>query len=130
MADRETFTQRGYQLKPTIVWCRFQPNGSGAPTLATSTCRGVASVARSAAGKFLITLRDGYKAVGPVVGTMQHASDATGCFVQCGAVSNIGTTTAATFIVKVKVGATNTDYALASTTFVNVMIPLENSSEA
>jgi hypothetical protein len=130
MADREFFLQKGLQLRARTVWCRFQPNGTEAPVLAASVSRGVDSVARSAAGKFLVTLKDGYYAAGPAVGTLQHASDATDGYVQCGAISNYGTSTPATIVVKVKGGSANKDFALASTTFVNVWIPAEDSTEA
>ncbi len=128
--DRETFQSGLLQIKPREIWCSFQPNGSGSPTLYAAGSRGVASVARSSAGKFLITLRDAFSKRGPVSVAIEHASDATDLTTQFAGFGNLGTSSAATITVRVKQGSTSKDLTLASTTWVHVCAHFEDSSEA
>lgn len=123
---------KGFALDPKKVTLRIFPNDTGAPTYDAEG--GVASVARSAAGKFLVTLNDGYyKVIGARL-AMQSAADNLDMYAQLGEFNNVyhngaqrGTAgSATTFVVKLKTGATNTDVAAAAQTCIFVEVEFED----
>lgn len=61
MANR-WFTQFRYSLEkaPVDLWAKVTFGAAGAPTLSVPNSKGIASIARSAEGTFLITLQDNY----------------------------------------------------------------------
>jgi hypothetical protein len=62
MANRQ-FRQFQYTLENKVVhlFAKVTIGGSGAPTLSTADSRGIASVSRSSAGLYVITMQDAYQ---------------------------------------------------------------------
>lgn len=118
----------GVQRK--IVRCKIFPNNTGTPTVSPSGADGIASVARTAAGKFTLTLQDAYRSLVGFHATFSSAADNVDLYAQAGAVSNLGTSTPATAVVKLKTGSTNTDVAADDDTFISVTLVFEDSSAA
>lgn len=120
----------GVQRK-TIVF-RFFPNGSSTSALTLRDPDGfVASVIRSAtAGKFTVTMRDAYYRVINITPTVQLAGDTTDLTAQWGTVSNEGTSTALSFVVRLLAGATNTDMASDPNNSVGITLEVEDSAAA
>lgn len=100
----------GLSRKPKILNIRFFPAGAGAPTYSAQDTKGVASIARSAAGVWLITLKSPYKRLLSAQATIQMSA-ATDLVPQIGAVSNLATTSAVTVVVRANAVATPTDIA-------------------
>ena len=98
---------QGYEHKPHVVHVRIFPNGASAPTWSSNG--GIASVSRSAAGKFLVTFEHSYQALAVAQLTAHLTSDVVDSVAQGGDVSNLGTSSAATAVVKIKAGTSNTD---------------------
>jgi len=122
--------------RKTIVF-RFFPQGSSTTPLTTAagTLRDpsgyVANVTRTAtAGKFLVTMVDPYYKVISIDPTTQLAGDTTDLSVQWGTVSNEGTSTPLTFVIRLLTGATNTDMAADPNNSVSVSLDIEESAAA
>ena len=119
--DRRTFEERGLNPRQRTIRCIFLPQGSAAPTVPATQNRGISSVTRLGAGKFLIVTQDAFKRLVGVSGMVGHANDATDLYVQYGA-----TDAASSHIVKTKKGSVNTDIAAAATSFVSVVLDFED----
>lgn len=99
------------------------------PTLANQGIpAGVASVVRTAAGKFTVTLEDAYSRLVTAQATYQGSGDAEDLVAQIGAISNLGTSTPTTIVVKTKTAGANTDPAtFDANTSINVDLVFEDS---
>lgn len=130
MASRSmTGRSKTFGVQEKVVELKLFPDSTGTPTF--TSAGGVASVARSAAGKFLVTFEDAYKEVSNVQCSYSTSADNVDLYAQPGAFANLGTSTAATFVVKLKTGATNTDAAAAATdNFIAISVTFEDSSAA
>jgi hypothetical protein len=127
MAGR-SFIQLLGALDPGVVvlGISFGPNGSSAIDQTTIRGRGVASVARSAAGVFTVTLSDVYTAVLSATATLQLANSDDKF------VSNLGTIdlSAKTIVIRVYdvSGAAFSDVAADANNRINLTLVLKNSS--
>ena len=113
-------------LKPQSLRIRFFPAGAGAPTYSAQDTKGVATITRAAAGRFLITLQDTYKRLISASATVQMAA-ATDLVAQIGTVANVGTTSAVTVIVRLNAAATETDMAADANNSVSVSLDFDDS---
>lgn len=119
--------EKTFGTNEKVVRVKIFPDSSNDPSYTSQG--GVASVARSAAGKFLVTLSDAYYSLVSFDATYSTSADNVDLYAQAGAVSNLGTTTAATAVVKLKTGATNTDAAAAADdNYISVTLVFEDSS--
>ena len=61
MANR-FFSRESYSLEkgPVRLWAKVSIGASGAPTLSSGNCKGIASIARNSAGDYTVTLSDKY----------------------------------------------------------------------
>lgn len=84
MANRNFDDLQALEKELVVIAGSFAPNGSSAPTAVTG--KGVASVARSSAGLFLVTLDDLFVSFLNIQASLALAS-ADDKFVQVGAVS-------------------------------------------
>jgi len=90
---------------------RFFPAGASNPTTTAQDIKGVASIVRNGtAGEWLITLQDSYKRLLSAQATIQMAT-AMDLVPQIATVSNLGTTSAVTLLVRANAVATPTDIA-------------------
>jgi len=90
---------------------------------------GVTSVAQTAAGKFTVTLDDAYSKLVTAQATYQGSGDAEDLVAQVGVISNIGTSTPVTIVIKTKTGAVNTNPGTVdANTSINVDLTFEDSS--
>src|SRR6187549_2538530 len=97
--------------KPRMLNIRFFPAGTSNPTTTAQDIKGVASIVRNGtAGEWLITLQDSYKRLLSAQATIQMAT-ATDLVPQIATVSNLGTTSPVTLIVRANAVATPTDIA-------------------
>ncbi len=102
---------QGLSRKPRIFNIRFFPAGTGNPTTTAQDIKGVASIVRNGtAGVWLITMQDSFKRLLSAQATIQM-STATDLVPQIGDMSNLGTTTPVTLIVRANAAATPTDIA-------------------
>ena len=125
MADRAfRKTVQTLEVDLTFLSLSFAPAGAGAPTGITG--RGVASITRTGAGDFLITLEDAYSALLGVKMSIAMAS-ATDISPQLGAVDVV---TAKTIVVRTIVAAAETDIAADAANRVYVELTLRNSGVA
>jgi|SRR3954471_18884414 len=89
---------------------------------------GVASVARTAAGKFTVTLEDAYARLVTAQASYQSSSDAEDLVAQVGAIANLGTATPATIVIKTKAIGVNADPGTQDqNTSINVDLVFEDS---
>lgn len=125
---------KGHAIDPKRANLRIYPNNTGAPTWDAEG--GVASVSRSAAGKFLVTLNESYYKVINAQATVQvGGSDTVDLYPQIGNFNNVyhngalvGTAgQPTTFEVKLKTGTANTDIAAATQTCVFVDVIFEDT---
>src|SRR5688500_20370063 len=109
---RDGAREFGRDLKKVHV--RIYPQNTSDPVVEHDG--GVTSVARSAAGKFLVTLNDTYVQLKHANVSYRDERDNADLYAQLGAVSNEATTTGAalTIVVKLKTGTVNTDVAAGS----------------
>ena len=123
MAGRtKTFGVSEYCVRVKIF-----PNDTGTATY--SSQGGVASVVRSAAGKFTITFTNAWLSCVEANVSYSTSADNVDLYAQMGAFANLGTTTAATAVVKLKTGSTNTDGAATATdNFISCCFVFEDSS--
>lgn len=106
---RQQFTVKRFGPKLKVVKGRFFPNGTSTAALTVKTDGGVVSVIRTSnAGEFTITLADAYYDLNAYKLSLQHPT-AANLMAQLGAVSNLGTATPTTIIVRTQAGATGTD---------------------
>lgn len=126
---------KGHALDPKRITLRIFPNNTGSPTFDSEG--GVASVVRSAAGKFLVTLTEGYYKVANLQATFQCAGDAVDIYAQGGDFNNLGNHNGVaigtpgqptTFVVKLKTGSTNTDVVAAPQTCIFVDVTFEDTA--
>jgi hypothetical protein len=125
---------KGHAIDPKRVTLRIFPNGAGTPTFEAEG--GVASVAYSAAGKFLVTLMEGYFRVIKAVAQVQLSGDAVDLVGQVGDFNNVNINGVqvgtpglpTTFFVKMKTGAVNTDVAASTQTAVHVEVLFEDTN--
>lgn len=102
--------------------------GENSGNVALGVARGVASVAQTAAGKFTVTLEDSYSKISSLQATFSCSGDAVDIYAQSGAITNLGSSTPATVVVKTKTGAVNTNPATTDTdTYISVTITFEDS---
>lgn len=100
----------------------FAPNNTSAVDQTTIKGKGVASVTRSAAGKFTCALTDSWTSLVGCWPEVRTAQDAVDIYAQAGAFT-AGTTAAnASIVVKLKTGSTNTDLAADADTIVSVRL--------
>jgi hypothetical protein len=103
------------------------PDAGSTPTVTSQG--GVASVELTAAGKFTVTFSDAYLTCVEATATYSTSADNVDLYAQLGAISNLGTSTAATAVIKLKTGATNTNAAAAATdNFISCCFVFEDSS--
>lgn len=125
---------KGHAIDPKRITLRIYPNGAGVPTFDHEG--GVASVVRSAAGKFLVTLLEPYYRVINCQVSFQDASDGLDLLPQLGDFNHvthngaqIGTAgQPVTFVVKLKNGTSNSDRAAAAQTAIFVSVVFEDSA--
>lgn len=96
--------------KPRQLLIRFFPDTANPPTFPAAAAKGVATIARSAQGVFLITLQNSYKTLLFADAKVQ-LSTAADLVAQIGDVSNLGTITPVTVVVRLNAVATPTDMA-------------------
>jgi hypothetical protein len=105
-----------------VVEFSFAPNNTSAVDQTTIKGKGVASVTRSAAGKFTCALTDSWTNLHSARADVRMSSDAVDLYAQLGAFT-AGTTAAnASIVVKLKTGSTNTDIAADADTIVSVRL--------
>lgn len=108
MGQQITHAVEAPELRPTLISGRFFPNGNSQSPL-SFVGRGVASVQRTAnAGEFLVTLQENHAQVIAFDAAVQHVT-AADLQPQFGAFSNVGGTSATTFILRVLAAAVGTD---------------------
>lgn len=119
--------EKTFGTNEKVVRLKIFPDGSSTPSFTSQG--GVASVALTATGKFTITLSDAYHSLVAFNATYSTSADNVDLYAQAGAVSNLGTSTPATAVVKLKTGATNTDAAAAADdNYISVELVFEDSS--
>lgn len=108
-----------------LLGISWQPNGTGAVPQSTIAGRGVASVARSSTGTFVVTLQDVYPFLLSATATLQIASADDKIAASIGAV-NLTSKTLEVRLYDLSTGAL-TDIALDAGTRVNLCLILKNS---
>lgn len=124
----------GIDLKKVNV--RIFPNNTGVPTWTSEG--GVTSVERSSAGKFLITLDQGYYRVRNAQATFQTEEDNRDMFAQIGLVNNVnhngvqvGTAGQPTTVeVRLKTATANTDVVAGAQRCIFVDLEFEDSPQS
>lgn len=111
---------------------RFYPQGTSTTAFTVAngnlvTDGGVASVQRTSnAGEFTVTLDDPYLKVLAIKAQIQHTT-AVDLVPQIGNISNAGTSSAITFIIRLLAGATGTDMTANGNSSVFVEVLLQDS---
>lgn len=128
MAARTGFNQvRGNGVARKQVAFRFLANAGSDPATVYDAGDFVATVAWTATGTYLITLRDAYKRLINASATIQ-ASSATALFTQFGDFSNEGTSSAFTAVLRLVNGSgTATNLAANANNSVSVVFDFEDS---
>ena len=126
MAGRTEDTILTIGKKRTAINLRFFPQGTGVPVVNPFDARGVASVVWQSTGTFLITLSDTWRRLTAADCTVQMAA-ATDLVPQFGAISNFGTGTPPTLMLRLLTGATPTDMAANANNSVSVELILCDS---
>jgi hypothetical protein len=122
-------TIRTQGVQERLVACKIFPNAGSAASFVSQG--GVASVELSAAGKFLITCIGTHKALASFQATYVDTADNVDLYAQGGDVSNLGTTTPVTAVVKLKTGATNTNAGASDANrYISVDLRFEESAYA
>jgi uncharacterized protein with beta-barrel porin domain len=121
MAAKNFSTPRCYVREQIEVPVSFAPAGGGAPTAIQGA--GIASVARTAAGTFLVTFKDKFMQLVSATGTIQlnAAGDSD---VQIGAVD----LSAKTAVVRTMTAGAAADIAANANNRVNLLFVFRNSS--
>lgn len=126
MAGR-TFDQRMVLGKKRYdIDLTFFPDTANPPTVNANQARGVASVVRNSAGVFTITLEDAYLRLVSKNASVQLSS-AADLKAQFGDISNLGTTTPVTVVVRLLAVATPTDMAADANNSVSVQLCFSDS---
>jgi len=125
--SRITNFQRAMGVQPTMITCRFWPNGNSTDPL-KFIGMGVASVVRTAtAGLFTITYQNAYKNVLGVSATIQNAASADR-FAAVRDIANEDSTDPLTVQVEIFDGASATDPAADDDSSVTVVLFADLSS--
>ena len=127
MANRTTSPMAGYYQQMKTVSLRFFPQGTGAPVVNNKESAGVASVTRTGVGTFLVTLDTNYRNLVGFNASVQSSS-AADLRAQVGDVSNLGTSSATTVVVRLLAGATPTDQAANANNSVSLQLSFDDSS--
>lgn len=124
-------------VRRRVIVFRFYPQGSSTTPLTTAagTLRDpmgcVANVTRTAtAGKFTVTMNDAFYKVIAISPNVQLSADTTDLTPQVGDVSNEGTATPLSFVVRLLTATTNTDMAANANNSVMVQLEVEESAAA
>lgn len=126
MASRTLDTPMVFGKKRVSVDLTFFPAGGADPTWDPAQARGVASVARSTNGTWLITLQDTWKRLVSKHASVQMSA-ATNLLAQFGDISNVGTSNPVTVVVRAQAGATPTDIAANANNSVSVSLLFSDS---
>lgn len=119
---------KGNGNRPRLISFSFYPQNTDPPTIRSDPDDKVASVVRSAAGKFLVTMRERYPLLIAPQCTFTTEEDNRDMYAQGGAASP-NAAGGMTFVVKLKTGATNTDIAASGTDrYVSVSLHLDDSN--
>jgi hypothetical protein len=111
-----------------LVRVKVFPNSGSAPSWTSQG--GVDDVALSAAGKFTITGLHHFARLVGFQATYVDTADNVDLYAQGGDVSNLGTTSAWTAVVKLKTGATNTNAGAANANrYISVDLAFEETQE-
>lgn len=101
---------RVFEKEAKVIRGRFFPQGTSDPTVPAASNRGVATITRTGVGVFLITLSDAYRRLISATATVQK-STAADLVPQFGDISNLGTATPVTAVLRLNAVATPTDLA-------------------
>lgn len=116
---------QGYEHTGRAYRFLLYPNGTGTPTVQGG---GVASVARSDTGQYLVTLQNAhYKMTGAKFQYLCAANNVD-MYAQGGTVGNLGTGSSVTAYVKLKTGGTNTDVAAGATEYIACELVFDDSA--
>ena len=126
MASAITSPVRGHGNKLTTVFGTFYPQNTSAPTVNENQTRGVSSIARTGAGVFLITLKHPYKRLVSKECSVQ-LSTAADLKAQFGDISNVGTSSAVTVVLRLIAVATETDMAADANNSVSFTLAFADS---
>lgn len=128
MSSRAAYNPlRANGVKPRSITFSFYPQNTGTPTIRSDPGKFVASLARTAAGKFTITMRDNWPTLIGTLVNLTTEDDATDMYAQGGTVTLQAS--GATVVVKLKTGSTNTDLAASgSLRYVTVNLMLDDSN--
>ena len=106
----------------------FFPNGASNPTTNAWQTRGVSSITRTGTGTYLITLLDQYLQIKGAFADLAKAT-ATANWAQVGTISNVGTSTPVTIVVRtVDNSGSPVDEAAAATTYVCVSVTFNDNA--
>lgn len=121
MANRQWDSVKTLGRNKVVIQGSFAPDTANPPTSVKGS--GIASVVRSAAGRFLVTFQDSYPDLESVVVTTQLAA-AADMTAQAGTYD----ATAKTLIIRTLVGAVETDIAANANNRVNFVCTFRNST--
>ncbi len=105
---------------------RFFPVSAADPTYSAQDTKGVTSIVLTTTGVWTITLQDSYKRLLSAQATIQMAS-ATDLVPQFGAVSNLGTATPVTVVLRANAVATPTDIAANAANSISVTLIFDDA---
>lgn len=111
--------------KAKVFNIRFFPAGTSDPTTTAVDIKGVTSIARSAQGTWLITMRGHFKRLISAQATIQ-VTTATDLIPQFGDVTNLGTTTPTTLVLRANAVATATDIAANANNSISVQLVFDD----
>ncbi len=117
---------RGHGKNLKLVFGTFYPQNTSAPTVNANQTRGVASISRTAAGTFLITLKHPYLRLVAKLATVQHTT-AVDLVPQFGDIANVGTSSAVTAVLRLNAVATATDMAANANNSVSFVLVFDDS---
>jgi hypothetical protein len=127
MAQRTTLAgPEGLARKPKRLDIRFFPVAAANPTYSAQDTKGVASIVLTTTGVWTITLQDSYKRLLSAQATIQMAS-ATDLVPQFGTVSNLGTATPVTVVLRANAAATPTDIAANANNSISVTLIFDDA---
>ena len=109
-----------------IVFGTFYPQNTSAPTVNENQTRGVSSITRTGAGVFLIALKHPYKRLVSKECSVQ-LSTAADLKAQFGDISNVGTSSAVTVVLRLIAVATETDMAADANNSVSFTLAFADS---
>lgn len=111
MANRAFYPSQSYGSSRVYAEFSFDTNNTSSPLMTTVDGADIiASLTRQSAGQILVTLKDTFNKVLALDASLDDTAD-DGAFATVGAVSNEGTSTPITFIIRTRVVAgTKTDF--------------------